>query len=332
MELGNKQRHLSDAERATIAKYLAADNRAFANRVGGAVHPRDTFYTRYVKRLFDVSIAFCVLVITLPVNAMLALATFVDVGRPLLFRQTRTGKGGIPFRLVKFRNMTNETDAQGVLLPPKERVTPWGKFVRKTSLDELLNFWSILKGDMSLIGPRPLIEKYLPRYSERHMMRHAVRPGLECPIIDESIQQLSGWNQRLENDVWYVEHVSFLLDAKMILAMVRMVFDRKQAKARGIAQRGSFMGYNENGQAIDQTEIPEAYLVRLEREKSASHPDNAADSDAAGNGNRNVGSIVTDDSSVIGDGNINGSAAGNGNRSKPPMDRPNRDSQEALLL
>ena len=265
MESRNEQR-LSDAQRATIAEHLARDNRAHASAVAPAVHPHNTIYTRYVKRLFDIVISAFALVITSPINLVLAIATFFDVGRPLLFHQTRTGKDGRPFRITKFRNMTNETDAHGVLLPPKERITRWGRFVRKTSLDELLNFWSIFKGDMSLIGPRPLIEKYLPRYSDRHMMRHAVRPGLECPILDESIKELSGWNQRLENDVWYVEHVSFAVDVKMIAALVRMVFDRKQTKSRSLAQRGSFMGYNKDGRAIDQTEIPLEYLALVQQE------------------------------------------------------------------
>ncbi len=265
MESRNEQR-LSDAQRATIAEHLARDNRAHASAIAPAVHPRNTIYTRYVKRLFDIVISAFALVITSPINLILAIATFFDVGRPILFHQTRTGKEGKPFRITKFRNMTNETDANGVLLPPKERITRWGRFVRKTSLDELLNFWSIFKGDMSLIGPRPLIEKYLPRYSDRHMMRHAVCPGLECPILDESIKELSGWNQRLENDVWYVEHVSFAVDAKMIAALVRMVFDRKQTKSRSLAQRGSFMGYDKNGHAIDQTEIPPEYLALVQQE------------------------------------------------------------------
>lgn len=284
MESRNEQR-LSDAQRATIAEHLARDNRAHASAIAPAVHPRNSIYTRYVKRLFDIAISAFALVITSPINLVLAIATFFDVGRPLLFHQTRTGKDGEPFRITKFRNMTNETDAHGVLLPPKERITRWGRFVRKTSLDELLNFWSIFKGDMSLIGPRPLIEKYLPRYSDRHMMRHAVRPGLECPILDESIKELSGWNQRLENDVWYVEHVSFAVDAKMIAALVRMVFDRKQTKSRSLAQRGSFMGYNKNGRAIDQTEIPPEYvaLVQQEGEGAAGAAANlAASSTAAG--------------------------------------------------
>ena len=279
MESRNEQR-LSDAQRATIAEHLARDNRAHASAVAPAVHPRSTIYTRYVKRLFDIIIAAFALIIASPINLVLAVATFFDVGRPLLFHQTRTGKDGKPFRITKFRNMTNETDAHGVLLPPKERITRWGRFVRKTSLDELLNFWSIFKGDMSLIGPRPLIEKYLPRYSNRHMMRHAVRPGLECPILDESIKELSGWNQRLENDVWYVEHVSFAVDVKMIAALVRMVFDRKQTKSRSLAQRGSFMGYNKDGRAIDQTEIPPEYLALVQQDGEGT-ADSAANSVAS---------------------------------------------------
>lgn len=300
MESRNEQR-LSDAQRATIAEHLARDNRAHASAVAPAVHPRNTIYTRYAKRLFDIIIAAFALVITLPINLVLAIATFFDVGRPLLFHQTRTGKDGKPFRITKFRNMTNETDAHGVLLPPKERITRWGRFVRKTSLDELLNFWSIFKGDMSLIGPRPLIEKYLPRYSDRHMMRHAVRPGLECPILDESIKELSGWNQRLENDVWYVEHVSFAVDVKMVAALVRMVFDCKQTKSRSLAQRGSFMGYDKNGRAIDQTEIPPEYLTLIQQE--------GEDGSAGGAANLAVSSTAADAATAASDAGANTEAA-----------------------
>ena len=332
MESRNEQR-LSDAQRATIAEHLARDNRAHASAVSPAVHPRNTIYTRYVKRLFDIIIAAFALVITSPINLVLAIATFFDVGRPLLFHQTRTGKDGEPFHITKFRNMTNEADAHGVLLPPKERITRWGRFARKTSLDELLNFWSIFKGDMSLIGPRPLIEKYLPRYSDRHMMRHAVRPGLECPVLDESIKELSGWNQRLENDVWYVEHVSFAVDAKMVAALVRMVFDRKQTKSRSLAQRGSFMGYNKDGRAIDQTEIPLEYLalVQQEREGAANAAVNPVASSTA-SGAATAASDADADAGAVAVRHANSTGASDAPRTAHPATDAQSKKRVALFI
>ncbi len=332
MESRNEQR-LSDAQRATIAEHLARDNRAHASAIAPVVRPRNTIYTRYVKRLFDIVISAFALVITSPINLVLAIATFFDVGRPLLFHQTRTGKNGRPFRITKFRNMTNETDANGVLLPPKERITRWGRFVRKTSLDELLNFWSIFKGDMSLIGPRPLIEKYLPRYSDRHMMRHAVRPGLECPILDESIKELSGWNQRLENDVWYVEHVSFAVDVKMVAALVRMVFDRKQTKSRSLAQRGSFMGYNKDGRAIDQTEIPLEYLalIQQEREDAANAAVNPVASSTA-SGAATAASDADADAGAVAIRHANSAGASNAPRTAHPATNAQSKKRIALFI
>jgi len=205
------------------------------------VHPKRSFYSRYLKRFFDIVISFFAVVITLPINAVLAIITFFDVGRPIMFRQKRPGKDCKMFVIYKFRNMNNNTDENGVLLPPSERITKFGKFVRAASLDELLNFWSILKGDMSLIGPRPLLPEYLPFYDERQIMRHTVRPGLECPPIRANEYALT-WEEQFENDVWYVENVSFATDCKMIFKIVRMIFDRKATKVRSGALRGYFEG------------------------------------------------------------------------------------------
>ena len=144
--------------------------------------------------------------------------------------------------------MRNDVDEDGFLLPPRERVTKFGRFVRATSLDELLQFWSILFGKMSIIGPRPLKQDYLKLLSERHKMRYAVRPGLECPnhfLLDHA----RTWNDQFENDVWYVQNVSFKTDMKLLLMLFKMVFDRKYAKLRSGAVRGSFVGYS-NGCAI----------------------------------------------------------------------------------
>lgn len=243
---------------AMVSKIIAEDTLQFVNERDSAVIPRKSFYTKFGKRVGDIVFSAMALIITLPINLVLAICTLFDVGRPIMFHQKRIGYNGKIFTITKFRNMTNDTDKNGVLLPPSQRVTKIGKFLRKTSLDELLNFWSVLKGDMSLIGPRPLLIEYLDKYSDRHMMRHAVKPGLECPILNQTNNRAT-WKDQFENDVYYVEHVSLILDIKMTFALVRMVFDRKGTAARGNAMRGSFMGYDQSGSSIDSYEVPEHY-------------------------------------------------------------------------
>ena len=164
--------------------------------------------------------------------------------------------------IIKFRSMTNKKDEYGNLLPINKRVTKFGAFVRKTSLDELLNFWSILKGDMSLIGPRPLATIYLDRYSERHKARHMVKPGLECPNLKFGGYG-HGWHEQFENDVWYVENVSFFVDCKMFLCLCKMVFDKEIRKNHAVTGPGDFIGYDDNGIAFGANNIPPQYLNLL---------------------------------------------------------------------
>lgn len=258
--------NFNDTERVIMAQYIAEDNLAHANEVAAPVNVKNTFYTRYGKRILDIIISGFALLITLPINLIIGIITYFDVGRPIFFRQNRIGKDCKEFKIIKFRNMTNETDAQGNLLLPKDRVTKWGNFVRRTSLDELLNFWSILKGDMSIIGPRPLVSSYLLRYSDRHIMRHVVRPGLECPNISLNSNTGNKWHDQFENDIWYVENISFLTDVKMLLGLVRLVFDHREIVSRGEAKRGSFMGYDEKGIAMNNTDIPQKYIERMRAE------------------------------------------------------------------
>ena len=242
-----------------IGRKLAADRREVVDSVQDDVIPATGFYARYGKRWLDVVLSVIALVVTFPINLVIAVVTIADLGRPLFFRQVRVGKGARRFTIVKFRNMTEERNEKGDLLPPEQRVTKWGKFVRKTSLDELLNFWSIFKGDMSIIGPRPLPEVYLQRFSNRHMHRLDVRPGLECPPrhLGSSVWT---WDEQLENDIWYVEHLSFKTDLFMAVNLVRFAFDRKSAAARAVARRGSFMGYGLDGRAINDADIPAEYI------------------------------------------------------------------------
>ena len=245
----------------TVRDIIREENLDTVNALSKEINPSKTFYAKHVKRVLDVFGSSAALVITAPVNVVLAFCTYFDVGHPVFFHQKRIGEHGKPFEIIKFRNMTNEKDENGVLLPPNLRVTKFGRFVRKTSLDELLNFYSVLKGDMSLIGPRPLLTEYVESYSDRHMKRHAIKPGLECPIIN-SWNNKDNWADQFENDVYYVENVSFLLDVKMVFKLVRLVFDKNSTKTRGNALKGSFMGYEKDGRSIDSTEVPAEYFYK----------------------------------------------------------------------
>ena len=249
---------LSSSKEEVIVKLLAQENLERVNAVAAPVHPRSGIYVKYIKRLLDLLIAVPAFIILLPVNAVLGIGTFLDVGRPIFFWQTRVGKDGKLFKIVKFRNMTNDKDENGVLLPPSQRVTKWGKFVRKYSLDELLNFWSVIKGDMSIIGPRPLPVSFLNRYSERHKMRHAVKPGLECPRVTGD-ENMPTYQRQFENDIWYVEHVSFLTDCKMVLHLFKMVFSMNR-RTKNAAAASYFVGYDDDLNAVSMKKTPQKYL------------------------------------------------------------------------
>lgn len=245
---------LTNEERRQVAEALRS-NLPVADARHGLAHPRrGTAYERFGKRSIDIVVSLAALVATAPINGVLAVGTYLDVGRPLLFTQERAGKDGVPFTLVKFRNMTNEVDERGELLPPEQRVTRWGRFVRRTSLDELLNFWSVLKGDMSIIGPRPLLPEYTDRYCEYHAARLAVRPGLECPPNPRA-DDAGGWEGQFQSDVWYVENISLVNDLKKFVRLLEAVFNKRSTAIRGGAARSYFMGYDEDGRAVSLTEL-----------------------------------------------------------------------------
>lgn len=263
-----KTTDLTKAQRWQLADYLAETRLDDINKKVEEIKPANNIYSRYIKRLIDIVVSASVLIITFPINFIILIITAITLGFPIFFRQERIGKDGKPFTIVKFRNMTNEKDANGDLLPPEKRVTKCGKFLRKTSLDELLNFWSILKGDMSLIGPRPLVPEYTHRYNKRHIQRLAVRPGLECPPR-ELTDHVWTWQEQLENDVWYVENLSFITDCKMIINLVKFALDSKSSKARASAQRGSFFGYDtDTGKAISFEDVPDEIIDRLFSEQT----------------------------------------------------------------
>jgi len=253
-----------------LADYVKARTLAKVNETQKKVSPPDTFYVRHGKRILDVLISLAAIIVTFPLNLVIGIITYFDVGRPIFFVQERPGKDGKLFKLVKFRNMRDAVDKNGYWLPVSERVTKFGRFVRKTSLDEFLNFYSVFKGDMSIIGPRPLAAIYADRYSDRHFSRHAVRPGLECPLISPQATQLTtlpGWHEQFENDVWYVEHVSLWTDIRMMFALVGMVFDAKRRSQHAVSGQGDFIGYDENGHAFGANNVPEQYMKIIEERR-----------------------------------------------------------------
>ena len=253
---------LSSIEKAQLAEYIKRDNLDYVNKRVQVVSVRDSFYTRYGKRFLDIILSVIALIITFPINILLAIATYIDVGCPILFKQKRTGMNKEEFYIYKFRNMTNETDAGGNLLPPSERVTKWGKFVRKTSLDELLNFVSVLCGDMSFVGPRPLLNEYADRFNIRDRQRYFVRPGLECPSI-KKLDHPMNWQERLDNDIWYVQNCSLWVDIKLVFRIIQIAFDSKATSIRSTASAGGFLGYNKDGSIITTKTLPDKYYEEL---------------------------------------------------------------------
>jgi sugar transferase EpsL len=180
---------------------------------------------RFVKRLIDVVGSTLGLLALMPLLALVALSIRLTMGSPVFFRQRRGGLNGTVFSICKFRTMSNARDASGALLPDNQRLTRLGRMLRRTSIDELPQLWNVLKGDMSLVGPRPLLEEYLERYNSFQRKRHSLRPGLT------GLAQIQGrnaldWNKRFELDVWYVEHPSLWLDAKILAATCRKLLGR----------------------------------------------------------------------------------------------------------
>lgn len=200
-----------------------------------------SFYRRVGKRVLDLAIATPVAVAAAPIALTVAGLVRVKLGSPVLFTQTRPGLRGLPFRLYKFRTMTDARDASGALLPDDVRLTVFGKFLRSTSLDELPELWNVLRGDMSLVGPRPLLMQYLERYSPRQARRHEVRPGIT------GWAQIRGrnstpWEERFEQDVWYVDHLSLALDLRVLLETPLKVLRREGIQEVGQATMSEFRG------------------------------------------------------------------------------------------
>lgn len=193
------------------------------------------------KRLFDLVLTIPALAFLSPVLTIIALLVRVRLGSPVLFRQQRPGLHGRPFTLLKFRTMTDARDANGDLLPDEQRLPPFGQFLRRTSLDELPELINVLRGDMSLVGPRPLLMQYLDRYTPDQMRRHEVRPGITGWAQINGRNALS-WEEKFALDVWYVDHLSLWLDLKITLLTMWKVLRREGISQEGFATMPEFMG------------------------------------------------------------------------------------------
>lgn len=201
-------------------------------------------YAHFLKRLIDFTIVFIVLLIIWPILLLITIwLHFANKGAGAFFTQERPGKDGKIFKVIKYKTMTDERDAQGNLLPDADRLTKVGKFVRSTSIDELPQLINVLKGDMALIGPRPLLPKYLPLYSTEQARRHEVRPGITGWAQVNGRNAIS-WTKKFELDVWYVDHCSFALDLKIIFLTIKKVFMREGISQEGQATREPFNGKN----------------------------------------------------------------------------------------
>lgn len=194
-----------------------------------------------MKRLIDFAGALIGLIVLSPVILVVAVLIKRRLGGPVLFRQVRPGLGGRPFEMIKFRTMRDASDSHGVPLPDSQRMTPFGSFLRSSSLDELPELWNVLKGEMSLVGPRPLLMEYLPLYNERQYLRHKVRPGVTGWAQINGRNALS-WPEKFELDVWYVENLSLWLDIKILALTIKKVVKKEGISASGEATMSKFTG------------------------------------------------------------------------------------------
>lgn len=207
------------------------------------------FYERYIKRLLDFTLSLLALIVLSPILLITAILVRVKLGSPVIFSQERPGRDEKIFKLYKFRSMTDQRNADGELLPDEQRLTHFGKMLRSTSLDELPELWNILRGDMSIVGPRPLLVKYLPLYNAHQARRHAVTPGLTGYAQVHGRNAIS-WEEKFDLDVYYVDHISFALDVKIIFMTVRYVFAHEGISAEGNATMEAFTGTATNVEEV----------------------------------------------------------------------------------
>lgn len=198
-------------------------------------------YSTFGTRVFDLLLTFPVLLLLLPVLFVVAVLVRWNLGSPIFYKQKRPGKDGIPFMLYKFRTMRDEKDKNGTLLPDDKRLTRLGKFLRSTSIDELPELWNVLKGDMSLVGPRPLLMQYLDRYTPEQARRHEVKPGITGWAQVNGRNAIT-WEEKFKLDVWYVDHQSFWLDLKIIFLTIWKILKREGISHPGHATMEEFKG------------------------------------------------------------------------------------------
>jgi lipopolysaccharide/colanic/teichoic acid biosynthesis glycosyltransferase len=196
-----------------------------------------------IKRLFDILISVFIFIMLLPLMLVVALLVLINMGWPIVFSQLRPGKDGKSFKIYKFRSMIDRQDKGGILLPDPQRLTKFGRFLRSTSLDELPALWNVIKGEMSLVGPRPLLMEYLPLYNEKQAKRHDVKPGITGWAQVNGRNAIS-WQEKFDLDVWYVEHQSFWLDLKILLMTVKKVIIRDGISGVGEVTMSKFTGNN----------------------------------------------------------------------------------------
>lgn len=183
--------------------------------------PMRSVYSIYIKRLLDIILSGLALLVLSPVLAVVSVLELFIHGRPAIYKTHRPGKDGKIFTLYKFRSMTNERDCEGKLLPESKRLTRFGRFLRKSAIDELPELVNILKGDMSIVGPRPLLIEYLDMYSSRHAIRQSVRSGLACVRIQPTQSKTWTWREQFENDIYYIQNISLRMDMKMVFGIVK---------------------------------------------------------------------------------------------------------------
>jgi lipopolysaccharide/colanic/teichoic acid biosynthesis glycosyltransferase len=200
-----------------------------------------SWYLAWGKRAFDLLLGIPLAIVSAPIGAVTWVLVRLKLGSPALFRQERPGKDDQVFEMVKFRTMTDERDAAGELLPDEQRLTAFGRFLRATSLDELPELWNVLKGDMSLVGPRPLLVRYLDRYTAEQARRHEVRPGV-TGWAQVNGRNTVGWDEKFAMDVWYVDHVSPALDVKVLWRTLLSVVRRDGISAAEHATMPEFVG------------------------------------------------------------------------------------------
>ena len=199
-----------------------------------------------VKRIFDILISACILLLLSPILLFVAIIVYFKMGKPVIYRQMRPGWKEKPFRICKFRTMLDLQDSSGRALADEERLVPLGRFLRSTSMDELPELWNVLIGDMSLVGPRPLLMQYLPLYNQEQRRRHDVRPGITGWAQIHGRNTLS-WEDKFKLDVWYVDHRSFWLDLKILFVTAIKTFRREGIHAEGHATMPDFQGSTQNG-------------------------------------------------------------------------------------